>query len=264
MSYSRRLRRASLPFGKSLILFAILAASLAGAIPMAAQDNPLWLRYPAISPDGQTILFCYMGDVFKVPAAGGQATPLTIGESYDYSPVWSHDGKSIAFASDRAGNFDIYLMPASGGEAIRLTFHSAADIPSSFTADDKRILFASLRQDAVSNIQFPSGTFPELYSVSVKGGEAALVLTQPAISAVVNPAGDKILYHDQKGFEDEWRKHHTSSETRDLWVYDLKTRKNTQITTSEYEDRNPVFDRNGDDFYFLSERSGSFNVLRAR
>jgi len=255
--------RSSCSYGKSLILFTILAVSLIGSAPLPAQDNPLWLRYPAISPDGQTVLFCSMGDIFKVPAAGGAATPLTIGEAYDYSPVWSHDGKSIAFASDRSGNFDIYLMPATGGEALRLTFHSAADIPSSFTADDKRILFASLRQDAVSNIQFPSGTFPELYSVSVKGGEAALVLTQPAISAVVNPAGDKILYHDQKGFEDEWRKHHTSSETRDLWVYDLKTRKNTQITTSEYEDRNPVFDRNGDDFYFLSERSGSFNVFKS-
>ena len=64
MSYSRRRRRASLPFGKSLILFSILAASLAGAIPLAAQDNPLWLRYPAISPDGQTILFCYHGRYF--------------------------------------------------------------------------------------------------------------------------------------------------------------------------------------------------------
>jgi tricorn protease len=61
----------------------------------------MWLRYPAISPDGLTVLFCYKGDIDKVPAAGGQALPLTISEANDYAPVWSYDGKSIAFASDK-------------------------------------------------------------------------------------------------------------------------------------------------------------------
>ena len=79
----------------------------------------MWLRYPAISPDGQTIAFSYQGDIYAVPAAGGNATPLTLGESYEYAPVWSHDGKSLAFASDRYGNFDVFVMPSSGGEATR-------------------------------------------------------------------------------------------------------------------------------------------------
>jgi len=248
---------------KSLISLLILAAGLLSAAPLPAQDNPLWLRYPAISPDGQTILFCYKGDIYKIPAAGGQALPLTIGEAYDYSPVWSHDGNSIAFASDRFGNFDVFVMPAAGGEAARLTFCSAADVPSDFSADDKRILFSSTRQDSASNVQFPMSALPELYSVAVTGGEAALVLTQPAISSVVNPAGDKILYHDQKGYESDWRKHHTSSITRDIWIYDLKARKNTRLTTFKGEDRNPVFDGNGDDYYYLSEQNGSFNVFKS-
>jgi len=248
---------------QSLFVLSILTAILLCSFPLAAQETALWLRYPAISPDGQTILFCYKGDIYKVPSSGGQAVPLTISEAYDYAPVWSHDGKSIAFASDRYGNFDIYLMPAWGGEAKRLTFHSASDVPSGFTADDKNILFTSARQDAVTNTQFPSGTFPELYSVSVNGGEAALVLTQPAISATVNPAGDKIIYHDLKGYESDWRKHHTSSVTRDIWVYDLKTKKNTQLTTFKGEDRNPVFDGNGNDYYYLSEQNGSFNVCKS-
>ena len=251
------------PALRSVILCLLLTAVLGAALPVAAQDHPLWLRYPAVSPDGGTILFCYKGDIYKVPATGGQAFPLTIGEAYDYAPVWSHDGRSIAFASDRFGNFDIFLMPAGGGEAKRLTYHTASDVPSSFTADDKAILFTSARQDSAANVQFPMSVFPELYSVPVTGGEAVLVLTQPAISAAVNKAGDKILYHDQKGYESDWRKHHTSAITRDIWVYDLKAKKNTQLTTFKGEDRNPVFDRNGDDFYYLSEQSGSFNVYRS-
>ena len=248
---------------KPLLALFILIVFLGSVFPLQAQDGPSWLRYPAISPDGQSVLFCYKGDIYKVSSSGGQAIPLTISESYEFAPVWSHDGKLIAFASDRYGNFDVFIMPASGGEATRLTCHSANDIPSSFTADDRRILFTSTHQDLVTNVQFPMSEFPELYSVSVKGGEAALVLTQPAISATVNAAGDKIIYHDQKGYESDWRKHHTSSVTRDIWVYDLKTKKNTQLTTFKGEDRNPVFDADGDDYYYLSEQNGSFNVFRS-
>ncbi len=249
--------------GIVFLILACISSLLPGAAPAQAQDHPLWLRYPAISPDGQTILFCYMGDIYKVLASGGQAVPLTIGEAYDYAPVWSHDGRSIAFASDRSGNFDVFLMPASGGEAARLTFHSGAEVPTSFTADDKRILFTAARQDVVTNAQFPMPLFSELYSVPVSGGEAALVLAQPAIAATVSPAGDKIIFHDQKGYESDWRKHHTSVVTRDIWVYDLKTKKYTRLTTFAGEDRNPVFDADGDSYYYLSEQEGSFNVFRS-
>ena len=210
-----------------------------------------------------SILFCYQGDIYKVPASGGQAVPLTIGEAYDFAPVWSHDGRSIAFASNRYGNFDVFIVPAAGGESRRLTHYSGGDIPSSFSADDRSVLFTSKRQDLVTNAQFPVSVFPELYSIAVSGGEAALVLTQPAIAATVSPAGDKIIYHDQKGYESDWRKHHTSAVTRDIWVYDLKTKKNTQLTTFAGEDRNPVFDANGDDYYYLSEQGGSFNVYKS-
>ena len=69
----------------ALIVFACLAAA-------GAENSPLWLRYPAISPDGQTLLFAYKGDIWSVPAAGGNAIPLTLSESYEFAPVWSHDG----------------------------------------------------------------------------------------------------------------------------------------------------------------------------
>lgn len=69
--------------------------------------TPLWMRDVQISPDGTEIVFCYKGDIYKVPTEGGAATQLTTQDSYECTPVWSPDGKQIAFASDRNGNFDI-------------------------------------------------------------------------------------------------------------------------------------------------------------
>ena len=246
---------------KFVISFALVVFSIAGVV--FTQEAPLWLRYPAISPDGQMILFEYKGDIWSVPSTGGSAIPLTISESYEFAPVWSHDGRSVAFASDRYGNFDVFVMPGTGGEAKRLTFNSAREVPTSFTADDRAILFNGNRQDLATNVQFPSGGMAELYSVPVSGGRISLVLTTPAFDATVDSKGDKIIFHDYKGVESEWRKHHTSAVTRDVWVYDTTAKKYTQLSTFKGEDRSPVFDANDNDFYFLSEQSGSFNIYKS-
>ncbi|MEI7981984.1 MAG: peptidase S41, partial [Bacteroidota bacterium] len=148
---------------KLLSLFLILIA----AVTLFAQENPLWMRYTSISPDGMTILFCYKGDLWSVPSTGGKAVPLTLTESYEYAPVWSHDGKTIAFASDRNGNFDVFVMAANGGEAKRLTFHSAREIPSNFTANNKDVIFSAYRQDLSAQAQFPVSMMGELYTVPV-------------------------------------------------------------------------------------------------
>ena len=75
--------------------------------------TPLWMRDVRISPDGKEIVFCYKGDIYKVSAKGGEAVQLTTQDSYESSPVWSPDGKQIAFASDRFGNTDVFVMPAT-------------------------------------------------------------------------------------------------------------------------------------------------------
>ena len=243
-------------------LFTFLLLALTATVAIS-QTNPLWLRYTAISPDGKTILFTYKGDIHTVPASGGKATPLTLSETYEFAPVWSHDGKSIAFASDRYGNFDIFIMPAAGGEGKRLTFHSNNEIPCSFTADDKAVMFSAYRQDIATNAQFPISLMSELYSVPVEGGKVSQVLPIPALDATLNQSGSKLIYHDIKGYESNWRKHATSAVTRDIWVYDFVNGKYTQLTQFTGEDRNPVFDANGNDFYYLSEQTGSFNIYKS-
>lgn len=225
-----------------------------------AQEDPLWMRYPAISPDGKQIVFSYKGDLYKVSASGGTAQVLTMHEAHDYKPVWSRDGKQIAFASNRYGNFDIFVMPETGGKPTRLTYHSADDFPSDFTPDNSAILFSSLRLDNAENIAHPSPRMGELYQIPVNGNRPKQILTIPAEDAHYSKDGKIIAYHDKKGYEDEFRKHHTSSIARDLWIYNTSDKKFSQLTTYNGEDRNPVFSPDGKSLYYLSEESGSFNV----
>ncbi len=225
-----------------------------------AQVSPKWVRYPSISPDGQTIAFTYQGDLYSVPVGGGTARQLTFHKAHDYEVVWSGNSEKLAFASNRFGNFDVYTMDAEGGPAERLTFHSTDETPYSFSADDKHVLFGAARQDAVTHRQYPISRQPELYSVPIEGGRVDQVLTVPAEDVQSNREGNKLVYHDKKGYEDTFRKHHVSAITRDIWEYDVATGKHRMLTSFKGEDRNPVYSANDQVIYYLSEESGSYNV----
>lgn len=240
----------------------ILTSALLFTANVLAENDPLWMRYPAISPNGETIAFTYKGDIYTVPANGGKATQLTTHPAHDTRPIWSPDGSKIAFASDRNGNFDIFIMDMEGGSPKQLTTHSANEYPETFS-DAKHILYSAAIQQDAKDSQFPSGQFPQIYRIGINGGRPELYSSLAMESLALNKKGDKLLYQDKKGYEDPWRKHHQSSITRDIWLCTLDREHSFQkITSFKGEDRNPVWATDGSSFYYLSEEKGSFNIFK--
>lgn len=244
-------------------LFATLLVALTGITATFAQSQPRWMMQPALSPDGKWIAFGYKGNLFKVASTGGPATPLTISNSYNGYPVWSHDSKKIAFASDRYGDFDVYSMNSTGGEATRLTFNSARDIPYDFSPDDQNVVFGTDRHDIYTSTRFPGDNlWMKLFTVPVKGGASSMLNSAGTEFVHYNDKGDKFIFQDRKGYEDPWRKHHSSAVTRDIWVYDNNKHEYTKVSDFKGEDREPVWGK-GDDFYYLSERNGNQNLFKS-
>src|SRR5207245_2121344 len=131
--------------------FLLLAAAA------SAQEPIRFARTPDISPDGKLVAFSYLGDIWVVETIGGVARPVTMHEAHDIYPVFSPDGRWIAFSSNRHGSYDVFVVPVQGGKPRRLTFDSATEIVNGWSPDGKQILFASTR-----STEFPSGY--ELYT----------------------------------------------------------------------------------------------------
>jgi Tol biopolymer transport system component len=240
---------------KSICLSALLATTM---LATTAQAQPLWMRYPAISPDGSTIAFAYKGDLYTVAATGGNAHQLTTNAAHDTHPVWSPDGSKIAFASAREGSFDVYVIGKNGGAPTRLTTNSARELPVTWS-DDRHVLYSSVLMPTAQSAIFAQSDFPQIYEVSAEGGRPRLYSTLTMEDISINRNGD-VLYHDKKGYEDPWRKHHQSSITRDIWL--LSQGKHTKLTTFRGEDRTPVWAPDGQAFYYLSEQDGTFNIYK--
>lgn len=245
--------------------FLLGAAVYITAMATQAEEAPLWMRHCVISPDGGQIAFTYKGDIYTVDTGGGKARQITSSRGYDTHPVWSPDGKSIAFASDREGSMDVFIVGRDGGVPRRLTSHSGNEVPVAFRDNDHVLFGAAVMPDA-GDMTFPSAQFPQVYEVSTEGGRPVMFSSVPMEDINVSPDGRSFLYHDRKGYEDAWRKHHTSSITRDIWLCTAavgRERRFRKITTFDGEDRTPVWAQDGKSFYYLSERDGSFNIYRS-
>ena len=251
---------------KHFITFGLLLLGLAAQ----AQETPMWVRKNSISPDGSKIAFCYKGDIYVVSSQGGRALQITTNEAYDSDPIWTRDSRQLVFSSYREGSKDIYITSAEGGVPRRLTDYPGNETPKAGLPDG-RILFSAAFQADAGYGGFPSGQ--QVYITDGNGGRPELVTSMTLSEISVSPDGT-VLYEDYKGYEDPLRKHHTSSVTRDIWVYRGASTDGpfridgkgtfTKLTAFNGEDRQPVFAADGDTFYYISEQDGkALNIYRS-
>lgn len=234
----------------------LLPALLTGALCASGAESPLWLRNTAVSPDGKTIAFTYKGDIYTVPVTGGAAHRLTTDPAYDTTPMWSPDGSTIAFVSNRMGSNDIFTVAAAGGTPRRVTTHSGAETLRAWL-DDSTLVF---RADVpVSEMGLNNAFFRQSYTVSTTpGSRPALYLPLDISAADINAAGE-LLFEDCKSYENSWRKHEVSSGTSDIHLYKDGTFR--RLTTFGGSDHNPVWLGNdGKRYAWLSEEDGTLNV----
>ncbi|WP_136481282.1 S41 family peptidase [Cognatitamlana onchidii] len=208
------------------------------------------INVPTLSPNGQSMAFNFQGDIWIADVNGKNPRRLTIHEAYDTNPLWSHDGKTIVFESDRYGNKDIFTIPASGGAVKRLTYHSAHDVASDVTSKGD-VLFATRRYFA--QVEKES----EIFILKKNSGTPTRFMDALGYHAKLSPNGKFIAF--TKGRCRLEREAYQGPANRDIWLYDITNDTYKQITTFAGNDFYPQWG-NDSTLYFQSSRTGRYNV----
>jgi tricorn protease len=225
-----------------------------------AQDEARLLRFPTIQ--GDQIVFSYAGSLYTVGSSGGTARKLTGHDGYEMFPRFSPDGKHIAFTGQYDGNTEVFIIPAEGGEPKRLTYTATLgrddlgdrmgpnNIVMGWTPDGKQITFRSRKRSFNS---FKG----QLYNVSAEGGLPEQIPLSEGGFLSYSLDGKKIAYN--KVFREfrTW-KYYLGGMADDIWVFDMVSRTNTNITNSKSQDIIPMWIR--DEIYFLSDRDRTMNM----
>lgn len=219
--------------------------------------NPLILQ-PEISPNGDDIAFSYQGDIWTVGSAGGRADRLTIHEGYESRPAWSSDSSTLAFSSDRFGNDDVYIMPKEGGVPKRLSYHSADDRVTSFSADN-HVLFNSRRTYAQVEREWEILSVAASLEENTRTTESRF-MDALGFDAVVSPNGNKVAF--VRGTARISREAYNGPANRNIWIYNISDSTYSQLTNHSGNDFMPKWISN-DSLYFISPRSGKYNVHKA-
>jgi tricorn protease len=219
------------------------------------QEPIRFARTPDISPDGKTVCFSYLGDIWTVEAIGGVARPVTMHEAHDVNPVFSPDGKHIAFSSNRFGQYDVFVVPTAGGKPKRLTFDSSPDLVTGWTPDGKGVVFSSPRGTA-----FPSNA--ECFVVPVEGGAERKLNLFEAKEAQFAPGGNLIAF--VRGPGDRYRRGYRGSSSDDIWISRADGSEPKRVTTFEGQDSYPSFSPDARKLFYVTEngsRPGCANVV---
>ncbi len=212
-------------------------------------QNPL-INFPAVSPNGQSIAFNYQGDIWTCNVDGQNIKRLTIHKAYDTNPIWSFDGESIVFTSDRYGNDDVYVIPSTGGAPKRITYHSTNDVATDYTKDGS-ILFSTDRYFA--QVEWED----EIHKINENGGTPVRFMNALGVQATLSPNGKFVAF--VKGSCRIQREAYRGPANNDIWLYDIEKDAYKQLTTFKGQDFYPQWGDNAT-IYFQSARSGTYNI----
>ncbi|WP_339869818.1 S41 family peptidase [uncultured Algoriphagus sp.] len=232
----------------ALLLFFVYAFSQAQTL-----DSPYFTFGPTLTPDGETIIFSYEGDLWKVPTAGGQSVRLTAMVGEETKPAVSPDGKWLAFSAEQYGNTDVFLMPIDGGEIQQLTFHEATDEVDSWGWDSKTIYFTSDRYNRYTAFEItidgatPKRLFPNYFNT--------------IHNTAVNPKTGEIFFNESwesKSFAH--RKRYKGEYNPDIKSYNPTSRAFKQYTDYEGKDFGASIDQEGNVYFMSDEANGEYNL----
>lgn len=205
--------------------------------PLLPQVAQRILRQPALSPDGKSLAFVHDGDIWLVPATGGDARRLTITVDNDGDPVFSPDGKWLAFRSRRYGSDDVFVMPAQGGPASRLTFSDAAEAPCCWLPDSSGVVFMAALRDAGRDLWVVRTDASEPWPITGGGFGAH------ESSASISPDGRHIVYVN-RGNDPMRNRGYQGTANGDIWICDFDGRQTSNhraLTSNRSHDAWPVF-----------------------
>jgi len=236
---------------RKLFLAIVCLASLS----LNAQKNEAYfLSNPCLTPDGQTVVFSFEGDLWKAAIKDGQATRLTAMQGYETNPKISPDGKWIAFTGRQFGNADVFIMPLAGGEVKQLTFHSGNDEVNSWSWDSQKIYFTSTRTGQISG-----------YTVSINGGTPQRLFGDHFFlydhGLFEHPTSGEIFFNDTWESSNQIaRKRYKGPFNPDIQSYNIKTKQYKKYTDWEGKDFGTSIDKNGTIYFISDEVNGEYNL----
>jgi len=238
----------SFRYGAPFVLAVLLAANtLANNID--TKDTRM-LQQPAISADH--IAFIYAEDLWVANLDGSQPRRLTVDEGIESNPVFSPDGKTIAFNGQYDGNTDVYVIPVEGGIPKRLTWHPAADLVRGFSPDGKSVLFISQRA-LFTNRYF------QLFTVPVTGGPATQLEIPNAFYADYSPDAKYMAYVPTPDQFRQW-KHYRGGGISRIWQFSFADKSIVKLPQPDGGCNDVQPNWAGNAIYFRSDRNGEFNL----
>ncbi len=214
---------------------------------------------PAVSPSGNEIAFVSGGDIWTVPAHGGEARLLVSHAAYDSRPLYSPDGTRLAFQSTRTGNGDIYVLTLGTGQLARVTFDDSPDQLDAWSRDGQWLYLSSGAKDV--------NGMSDIFRVSVAGGTPMAVsadrFTQEYWSAP-SPTDPNTIAFTGTGrtVTDWWRHGHSHIDESQIWLakFGGATPQYQAITNDDAKHAWPLWSGDGKTIYYVSDRGGSENV----